>query len=515
MIFIGAELNNPNAHFVTNIIACIGSGNDLVIDLLSINDSDEIFRRIAVHLQNADERYVVYNAYTNEDFFLRFKSRFPRLHLLIIFSDDEWRHSNYNRYLALYADLFTTAVKGHLALYEGYGLIPTYMPWACNPKMYYPVEADKDIDVSFVGTAYGKRLEYIRSLISSGIEVRVYGRGWGESADLRPHWGGALSHQGVLEVISRSKINLNFLWTSAKEDLCTIKARTLELSACDAFQLSNYTFEFDNYGLVEGQNIATFDTKEMLLSRVRYYLKHEDEREQMARNAYELVLQQHTWEQRFQTVFERLEKKPNRVAAKLKKYDLMIFVREGVRHDISVDDTRMNIQICQPSDTGMDFDAQVDGVVWLDHDSGINNEALYIMAFGLSSDESDAIASNFYISSGRARYWIRFRDRMLNQNRKLLSGLPGECIMYSGGYASTRRFDSNALADAKHLSYIEFPSYQIDLPYAKSRRMRLYYADYGDSRVQLKKELKALGFGRALSLMIDKAWQKLGLGQGG
>ena len=120
MIFIGAELSDPHAHFVTNIVACIGSGDDLIIDLLKVETSEDICARIEQHLQSHDDRYVIYNAYTVEDFFFDLKKRFPQLRLITVFSDDEWRHANYDRYLALYSDVFTIAVKSNLGKYRSY-----------------------------------------------------------------------------------------------------------------------------------------------------------------------------------------------------------------------------------------------------------------------------------------------------------------------------------------------------------------------------------------------------------
>ena len=89
MIFIGAELSDPKAHFVTNIISCVGSGEDLIIDLLNVHDSATVFQAISEHLQRHREEYVIYNAYTDEDFFLGFREHFPELKLITVFSDDE------------------------------------------------------------------------------------------------------------------------------------------------------------------------------------------------------------------------------------------------------------------------------------------------------------------------------------------------------------------------------------------------------------------------------------------
>ena len=85
MIFIGPSLSDPGAHFNTNIVSCIGSGQDLVIDLRKNAARNEIYSQITTHLEKFDEQYVIYNAYENEDFFIGFKDQFPSLNLLLCF----------------------------------------------------------------------------------------------------------------------------------------------------------------------------------------------------------------------------------------------------------------------------------------------------------------------------------------------------------------------------------------------------------------------------------------------
>jgi len=509
MIFIGAELSDPHAHFVTNIVACMGSGEDLIIDLLKVNDTPSIFQRISTHLEIHQEQYVIYNAYTDEDFFLSFKKTFPELKLITVFSDDEWRHGNYDRYVALYADIFTIAVKDNLDRYKAYGIEPFYMQWACNPEMFHPLEnKGKDIDVSFIGAAYGQRLAYIRFLIANGIKVKVFGKGWDQYADTRPCWGGYVSHKDMLEVISRSKINLNFLWTSAEKDRCTIKARTLELSACKAFQLSNPTDEFLNYGFVDKENIAVFHDMGHLLKQVRYYLQLDEERDNIAQAAYEHVLKEHTWKQRFQSVFEHLER-GNRVNTPIHHQShVLIVARRGVQHQIVREDERTHIKIMTPSENWQQEARNMDGVVFLEHDSTLNNESLYMMLFGLMADQSEVIAANFYTGNSNNRYWIRFVDRIVEKKRKLLGILPLSCFMFSGEcidkYGKSFRFERQEIK----ISYLEHPSFEIQLPYYLVRKLRLYFAYHGDSRKQFKTYLGNLKFGKAISLGLDKVWQK-------
>ncbi|HEC27093.1 MAG TPA: hypothetical protein ENI67_06765 [Gammaproteobacteria bacterium] len=543
MIFIGPELSDADAHFVTNIVECVGTGDDLIIDLYRVGDKTKIFRLISDYLYSHDEHFVIYNAYEDEDFFISFKKKFPDLRLIIFFSDDEWRHANYNRYIALYAEIFTIAVKDHMVLYHEYGLKPFYMQWACNPAKFSFLAGtgEKKYDVTFIGAAYGKRITYVKYLIEKGVNIRVFGRGWRGRSDIRSHWGGVLSTKEMLGIISCSRINLNFLWTSADQRICDgqpsvrenrnslpvlnegqpnkkakqvdprfmIKGRSLELPACRAFQLCNYMADLDNYGFADGINIAVFRDKDDLLEKIDYYLSHGEEREAIAARAYEHVLQNHTWKQRFQELFGRLEKKQMATTKVRHKYRLMVLARNGVQHQISLDDERLDIRIVDQQSDWREALSYVEGVVQLRRDSSINNEALYMMAFGLVADKADLIASNFYVDAGNRGYWIRFSDSLIKRNWALLGMLPVECLMFSGAYAAEHGGELLPGADRLKASYIEYPSFWISLPYHQSRKLRLYFSHHRDARKRFRECMRSLSVGEALSLGVDKVWQRM------
>jgi len=510
MIFIGPSLSDPGEHFNTNIVSCIGLGQDLVIDLRKNADRNEIYTKITAHLDKYDEQYLIYNAYENEDFFIGLKDLFPDLQLITVFSDDEWRHSNYDRYLALYADIFTIAVKENIERYRKYGCEPFYMQWACNPGMFYPLQdICQDIEVSFIGSAYGQRVDYLRFLIANGVNVRVYGKGWRRFSAIRPHYGGYLSHEKTLEVISRSKINLNFLWTSADKDRCTVKGRTLELSACRAFQLSNQTEELANYGYADGESIAVFRDKAELLGKIRYYLEHDNKRETIAQAAYQHVLKNHTWKQRFDIIFDQLEKHSDYSSKSLPGYSVLVLAHRGIKHQIRCEDARLDIRIVDPGSDWQNAAGDMDGVISLCQDSSLNNEALYMMVFGLVADKAQIIAANFYLSSSNNRRWIRFRDNFMESRRKLLEMLPLSCLMFSSAYAIEHGCTLDPGENHLHVSYIEYPGFWIRLPYIRSRKLRLFFEFHRDPRQQLKDLILGLQLGRALSLCMDKTWQKL------
>ncbi|MBI2478233.1 MAG: glycosyltransferase family 1 protein [Planctomycetia bacterium] len=49
-----------------------------------------------------------------------------------------------------------------------------------------------------------------------------------------------------------------------------------------------------------------FTTIDELLAKLKYYLAHEEEREQIAHAGYQRCIQEHTYERRFREIFRRI-----------------------------------------------------------------------------------------------------------------------------------------------------------------------------------------------------------------
>lgn len=506
MIFIGPKLSEPNAHFVTNIIDCIGSDHDLIIDLKNIKTKEFIFNQIQSHIKKNNEKYVIYNAYEDEDFIIDFKKQFSNLILFTFFSDDEWRHNNYDRYVALYSDFFSIAPIDNLNFYSSYGLKNGMIcQWACNPQKFYPLKEIKNYDVTFIGAPHSKRAEYIRYLVQNGINVKLFGKGWNKHKDLKKYWNGYLSNFEMIKVINQSKINLNFLWLSRNPKKTTIKGRTMELAACRTFQLSNYIDELNKYGFYEGENICTFNNKQEMLDKVNYYLNNEKEREIIAENSYNLVLKNHTWAKRFSDVFVNIEngKRKNEIP----KFKILVLLQKQVEHSITTPDSRMEIHIKKGKDyPEIDFD-QYNGIVFLSQNSSINNETLYMMAFARHCDNSDATLANFYICLGGENIWIRVWDRIIESYRKIIRFLPQEAICFSPHMA--RKFVIQQVPWNKlNLSFIEYPSFTASgIGVFRSRLLGLCFGKY-DQKLLFKKSLRRWQFVKAINVGLDHLAQR-------
>ena len=96
-------------------------------------------------------------------------------------------------------DLFLTSARVTCEWHLVEGGRPFYLPEGFNPACYRPMPVEQDIDVSFIGVAYGFRVEVVRYLQKHGINIQPFGSGWGTTEV----WG-----DDQVAVINRSRINL-------------------------------------------------------------------------------------------------------------------------------------------------------------------------------------------------------------------------------------------------------------------------------------------------------------------
>lgn len=97
-----------------------------------------------------------------------------------------------------------------------------------------------------------------------------------------------------------SQINLNI---SLKSILTGIPLRSFEIMGSGGFLLSNYQREYEDY-FHSGTDYVYYTDYEDLGKKVEYYLSHDKERREIARNGYEKVKGSHTYKNRVDTILE-------------------------------------------------------------------------------------------------------------------------------------------------------------------------------------------------------------------
>ena len=249
------------------------------------------------------------------------------------FFDDMWR-IEYSRFWAGHFTYVTTSDVNGVQKFRDAGYNNAiYSSFACNTQVFVRKDLPKLYDVSFVGQYHPYRDWYVQQVRKAGIEVQVWGKGWGT---------GILDQDAMVNVFNQSRINLNLsnsvswdlrylLWSlrSARSLRATkinwqslrrkdsktreqVKGRHFEINACGGFQLTYYTEGLERHYQI-GEEIAIFASPEDLVEKIRYYLKHEDEREAIAQCGYKRTLAEYTMEKRFAQLFDAIRCSPGRM----------------------------------------------------------------------------------------------------------------------------------------------------------------------------------------------------------
>ncbi len=221
---------------------------------------------------------------------------------ILFLTDDEWRFHETTRHYGQCFDWCVTTSKGSLPWYKEHGFQNVILSqWAYNHKVFRPVEIAREYDVSLIGAPHSNRVELVRYLVGHGIDVRLFGPGWGSIPDLKDRWGGYLSVEDMVLTICKTRINLNPARSSVGGST-QLKGSTFEIAGCRGFQLTEERPYLNDYFRL-GEEIVTFTTFEDLLEKVRYYLEHDIERERIASKAYQRAQREHTWEKQLDKIF--------------------------------------------------------------------------------------------------------------------------------------------------------------------------------------------------------------------
>lgn len=177
---------------------------------------------------------------------------------------------------------------------------------AINPKIHYPREVNKTYkcDVSFVGSFYDNRHQLLEYLYENGIDVKAWGnisQKIDKSSLFWKFYQGKANPIQMQEILSSSKISINH---HDKSMQAGGNMRTFEIPATKTLQLID---RYDKTWFKEGREIVSYKDKEDLLQKVKYYLKNDKEREQIAQAGYKRVLQDHTYKARMKRMIDVLQ----------------------------------------------------------------------------------------------------------------------------------------------------------------------------------------------------------------
>ncbi len=248
-------------------------------------------------------------------------------------------HINLNTYIS----------HDHKELYESVGAESYWLPMAANSKLYSPRE-NKDINISFVGSAYGRRPYYIWRLLQSDIELRLYGPEWKfennisnllrqyiapivylyfeedirldnldktQRAILKKqinklcNVGGVPSDKEYFEILGRSEISLNFPESRVNNDFMNPKVvlgcnfRDFEIPHSGSMLLTQNSDEL-SYFFEPDKEVVSFNNEYEMIDKARYYTTNLSEARKIAMAGMDRAHSDHNWENRFKTLFDHI-----------------------------------------------------------------------------------------------------------------------------------------------------------------------------------------------------------------
>ena len=238
---------------------------------------------------------------------------------------------------------------------------PVWFQMAANPKYYHPITTNEIYDVTFVGSNYAKRSNYIWHLLENGINVDCFGPNWllnkpmpflrniikeskrnyhvlktlvSFSSTKRNKYSSIIAlydfnrhlrkkyknrfHYPVpdelmIKIYSQSKINLGFLEVFDNHNPSLIvkqhlHLREFEVPMCGALYFTNYCDELSEF-YEPDKEIVIYRNQHELFDKVNYYLSNPAQAEKVRKRGYERAVKCHSYQKRFQDLFDKISLK--------------------------------------------------------------------------------------------------------------------------------------------------------------------------------------------------------------
>lgn len=169
-------------------------------------------------------------------------------------------------------------------------LMTYYIPWIHYPRRGNSLNAQRSLDVVFIGhSERDRRIRYVTDIVNAGIPLRVYGSPtyWHKYLPLDilrrlPSIVPVFGDEYAL-TISTAKVCLAFFSEGNRDKYAY---RVFEIPACKGFLLAERTDVMQSL-YEDGLEAEYFSSSDELIDKIRFYLQHDEARERIARRGYE------------------------------------------------------------------------------------------------------------------------------------------------------------------------------------------------------------------------------------
>jgi len=218
-------------------------------------------------------------------------------------TDDSWKYEQFSRFMAPAFDVYATTYPSAIqkAKADGYkNFILTQ--WAANSaNMVEPLSAKEcHYNISFIGSVYGNRKQWISALREHGIETECFGYGWSN---------GAVAAEEIPRIMRESLISLNLadsgivIGNGKPTRSRQIKARVFEITGAGGLLMTENAEHLEDYFIADREMIV-FDGIEDLVEKIKYLIANPEKRNAVARAGFYKTQKEHTYEARFKPLLE-------------------------------------------------------------------------------------------------------------------------------------------------------------------------------------------------------------------
>jgi len=180
----------------------------------------------------------------------------------------------------------------------------TWLPWSVNTNVFKDYGLERKYDVTCLGSmnpyVYPMRAKMV-DVLSRRSDINFFTQkhpGYGWNLDPKKH----LIRENYARVISQSKI---FAFDTGIFNGALIKF--FEGMACNTLVMAPMPYDGEELHFEPGYNFVDIN-EHNFLENILYYLKHEDERLEIAKRGYETVRKYHTVEIRAKQLVDSLKK---------------------------------------------------------------------------------------------------------------------------------------------------------------------------------------------------------------
>lgn len=175
------------------------------------------------------------------------------------------------------------------------------LPEACNPLWHRRVtltDAEKaryGCELTLAGNMHYYRALMLEQLMD--FDIKVWGVNcprWLKSPATKVYQNQHVAESEKAKAFNAAKIVLNPMHYA---EIAGVNCRTFEAAGCGAFQIADRKASIGRY-FVPDREIVTFRSMAELREKVRYYLDHDQERQQIADQGYKRAHRDHTYEAR-------------------------------------------------------------------------------------------------------------------------------------------------------------------------------------------------------------------------